>query len=142
MSNSDDDAPTRDSPAFMCAVCAEVFDRGDLYHCRTCDHHYRVGDGECSNCRKPARKRPDMKKTGLTIGQYDKAIDREDARKLRACEKISMRVDPDNLDDLVAYILLLNRRKKHLSPHQMAMTGARMKKIYAKQDKEKQEKPK
>jgi len=61
-----------DELVYICRYCLDVFDRGDLFHCRTCDHHYLAGDGDCSNCHQPARKRSDMQRTRVTFSEWMK----------------------------------------------------------------------
>lgn len=56
--------------AYKCRVCLDDFDRGDLWHCPVCSHHYRINSGTCSNCHKAeAASSTDMIATGKTIAE-------------------------------------------------------------------------
>ena len=61
-------------------------------------------------------------------------------RRLRACElaDVQPKFIEVNTDDPVAYVLSLNLHRRHLTPSQLAMVGARARGMYDKQAKERQ----
>lgn len=38
-------------PVFTCPVCCDIFDT-EVWHCKTCDHHWPMTRRECWNCHK------------------------------------------------------------------------------------------
>lgn len=61
-------------------------------------------------------------------------------RRWQACERAGVKPITKNVspDDPVAYVLSLNLHRRHLTPSQLAMVGARARKIYDEQAKERQ----
>jgi len=54
--------------AYICSVCGDIFDIGDLGHCPVCDHHYHAGS-ECGNCHERVIRKT-MRKAGFTYGEW------------------------------------------------------------------------
>jgi hypothetical protein len=115
------------NPVYYCAVCHDTFDGvpDDLFHCRTCDHHYCISSGRCNNCYSDAPEKTDLVPLGIdseTFGNILKAYRRvgeefdrlnpRHAYQRRLCElAASAGIQPRTLHAAILACIELEKKK-------------------------------